>query len=183
MPQSDLAVALAGGAIGAAITAVGSQLVRIRAAWSEVALHDQQAADANESLVIWVDDATQNLVREIRDVNDDHGSRGTLASSLHIGDVAFRKAGALHRYRDQRNLTRLFLVGLKAQEGVYHSVIRRLRGRQEGLALTADHDVEPFLVRWREPARLDAETEARVFDRTKRTLEDALDELSRLDLG
>lgn len=116
--MSDLGVALAGGAVGSVLTATLTQIGRIRLAWAEVALHDAEAEERNRQLVAWVDDETLKLVREMAVVTQDHNARGVLYSSLHGGDLADRKAGALHRYRDQEWRAQLFLSELQASEGL-----------------------------------------------------------------
>lgn len=183
MNSTGLGTVLLGGAVGALITIAVAQLGRIAVAWSAVTIHDDQAKDANDDLVIWVDDTTQSLQRELVEVENDWNFRGGFSSGMHAADRAARKAGALHRYRDQRSRTQLFLAGLRAHEGVYHRIIRWARGRQDGLHLTADNQVQPFLDRWRAPVELAPGITATVLDRTTRTTADAIAELPSLKLS
>lgn len=181
--MSDLGVALAGGAVGSILTATIAQIGKIRLAWAEVALHDAEAEERNRQLVAWVDDETLKLVREMALVTQDHNARGTLYSSLHGGDLADRKAGALHRYRDQEWRAQLFLSELQASEGSWHLLARMLRRRR--LPKVARAEVEPFLDRWRAPVTRHSpqgSDAARVLDRTTRTTGHALAELPNLPL-
>ena len=182
--MTDLSVALAGGAIGSALTAVLAQVGKARIAWAEVRLHDDEAREYNAQLVAWVDDETRKLVAEMSLVTNDHNSRGSLYSSIHGGDLADRKAGALHRFRDQEWRVRLELARLRATEGSWHLIIRRL-WRRPAPELTAREAVEPFLDRWREPVTrhgTQPTDAANVFDPTTRTNEQALAELPKLSL-
>jgi hypothetical protein len=177
-----MTVALAGGAIGSVITAGLTQVGRARIAWSEVTLHDHQATERNDQLVAYADDETEKLVRELSTVAQDHSARNTLQSSKCVADLAERKAGALHRYRDEEWRLRIELAALNAQEGGWHVAFRWLRRRRSGLALTARMKVEPFLERWREPIDRYGLDPVEVFDLTTRTLADAVKVLPSLPL-
>jgi hypothetical protein len=182
--MSDLTIALAGGAIGSIATTALTQAGKARAAWSEIDLHDDEASERNAQLVVWVDDRTHALVAEMNRRTDQANVNGVLHSGGHGLSVAMAKADALHEYRDEEWRTRLDLARLRASEGGWHRVWRKLRGRP-GPSLTARTEVEPFLERWREPVTrhgsgpADAVT---VSDRTRRTTNDALDELASLNL-
>jgi hypothetical protein len=182
---SDLSVALAGGAIGSAITIVAGQLARARLAWAEVEVHDEQAAECNEQLFVWVDDRTRELVIEMRDTTEQFNARGAVHSSLHANALTEAKARALHEYRDQEWRIRLRLSEIGAAEEGWHLAWRKLR-RRPTPALTATDAVEPFLARWREPVcrheSQAGDAGAPVFDRTTRTEADALGELPGLPL-
>jgi hypothetical protein len=181
--MSDLGVAVAGGAVGSVLTATLTQIGKIRLAWAEVALHDAEAEERNQQLVAWVDDETLKLVREMALVTQDHSARGVLYSSLHGGDLADCKAGALRRYRDQEWRAQLFLSELEASEGTRHLLVRMLRRRR--LPKVARAEVEPFLERWRAPVTRHSPQEpnaARVLDWTTRTTADALAALPKLPL-
>jgi len=54
--MSDLAVALAGGAVGSVLAAFVGQAGRARIAWLGVELHDAEAAERNAQLLAWTDD-------------------------------------------------------------------------------------------------------------------------------
>lgn len=181
--MSDLGVALAGGAVGSLLTAMLTQIGKIRLAWAEVALHDAEAEERNRQLVAWVDDETLKLVRDMAIITQEHAARGVLYSSLHGGDLADCKAGALHRYRDQEWRAQLFLSELQASEGTWHLLARMLRRRW--LPKVARAEVEPFLERWRAPVTrhsAQGSDAARVLDRTTRTTDDALAALPNLPL-
>jgi hypothetical protein len=180
---SDLTTAIVAGTIGAVATWVLTQSGRAQVAWQEVTLHDQQAIERNEQLIAYVIDETRKLTRELQNVAEDYNSKGTLRSSNCVGDLADRKAGALHRYRDEEWRVRLQLASLKAQEGAWHAFFRWLRGRRQRLALTARATVEPFLDKWRQPIDRYGMGPVEVFDLTTRTTEDALKELPMLPLS
>ena len=175
--------AIIGGAVGTVLGFIIGQANRLLESRSEVRLHDRQAAERNEQLQIWVDDTTQHLVRDILRVTEVDNSNGILHSSIHLGNVAGLKADALHRYRDERVSAEQYIAALRDSEGLWH---RRWRARMKlpQPRLTATADVEPFLDRWREPVTVNgmADAAAHVFDRTTRTLADALDELPTLNL-
>lgn len=180
--MSDLTVALAGGAIGSVATVVLAQVGKIQLAWSEVALHDDQARELNAQLVAYVTDETRKLARELLTVAEDFNSRNTLHSSIAGGALAERKEGALHRYRDQEWRARLQLAALQASEGRWHNWFRMTRGRRGGLELTARQEVEPFLAEWRKPITRHGTGPVEVFDLTTQTTEDALTNLASLKL-
>jgi hypothetical protein len=179
---SDLTVALAGGAIGSVLTAGLTQIGRAQVAWQEVVLHDQQATERNDQLVAWVIDETWKLARELKNVADDYNSRRVLQSSACVAGLAERKEGALHRYRDEEWRVRIDLAALKAQEGTWHVLFRWVRRGRDGLAFSARQKVEPVLERWREPIDRYGMGPVLVFDLTMRATQDALAELSSLDL-
>jgi hypothetical protein len=182
--MSGLVTALAGGAVGSLIVLASSQIGKVLAARGEVRLHDLEARERNQQLVIWVDDETQKLVREMAGVKEHFSAGGAFASGHHRGDLADRKAGALHRYRDQEGKARIDLARLRASEGPWHR-FWRWRWHSHTPALTVAKDVAPFLDRWREPVTSAGTTSsdvALVFDRTKRTTKDARKELPSLPL-
>ena len=181
--MSDLAIALIGGAIGSVATAGLTQLGRARVAWHDVALHELEAAERNAQLIVWVDDRTRQLVIDMSAVSNDSASRQILGSGLDLGNLKLAKEQALHEYRDEEWRARLDLFQLRAREGSWHALWRRLR-RRSAPSLTARAEVEPFLERWREPVtrHTSGSEGATVRDRTTRTIEDALAELPGLPL-
>ena len=181
--MSDAGTAFAGGAVGAVVAWFLAQAGRAQVAWLEVTLHDEQAVERNDQLVAYVLDETRKLVRELNDVAEDHNSRNSLYSSKCVSDMADRKSGALHRYRDEEWRVKLALADLKALEGTWHLIFRWLRRRRTGLALTARKAVEPFLERWREPVDRYGMGPVEVFDLTTSTTEEALKELPSLALS
>jgi hypothetical protein len=62
-------------------------------------------------------DETRKLVRELNDVAFDHSSPNSLYSSEFVSDMADRKSGAVHRYRDEEWRVKIALADLKALEG------------------------------------------------------------------
>jgi hypothetical protein len=62
--SEELLIGLAGGAIGAVLTAIFTEGGRAWIAWGEVALHDEEAKESNAQLVVWVDDRTRELLAE-----------------------------------------------------------------------------------------------------------------------
>lgn len=182
--SSDLVVGLAGGAIGALLTAGFAEAGRAWVAWGEVTLHDEEAEERNRRLKIWVDDRTRALVQEMNRRTTELSSQGQLYGGPHGTAVAGAKADALHEYRDEAEGAKIDLARLRAKEGAWHSFWRVLR-RCPAPRLTAEVEVEPFLERWREPvSRHGNEAEPVVpLDRTSRTFEEALDELPRLNLN
>jgi hypothetical protein len=179
--SSDLLIGLAGGAIGAVVAGVFVQAGRAWLAWGEVTLHDFEASERNRRLRIWVDDRTRELAQEISDISNRLASDGLLYSGAHGAAVAGAKAKALHQYRDEEEATAINLMALRASEGAWHFLWRVLR-RRGAPTLTANAEVEPFLDRWREPVARHGNDAVTPLDRTRRTFDDALAELPRLDL-
>ena len=181
--STELAIGLAGGAIGALLTAFFAQAARAWLAWGEVTLHDFEAEERNRRLRIWVDDRTRELVEEAQGITNQCASEGRLYSGAHGRTVAAAKARALHQYRDEAERASIDLMALRAEEGAWHSLWRVLR-RRAAPNLSSAAEVEPFLDRWREPVSRHGEEAAPItpMDRTRRTIEDALAELPRLDL-
>lgn len=182
---SSVVVAIGSGAIGSVIGLVSAQSGRIASARSEVEEHDIKARERNEQLMIWVDDETQNLVRELHEANQAAAARNAFHSSVHRADLAARKAGALHRYRDEEWQARFDISALVFLEGFWHKVWRTVL-RRPAPTLSAADAVTPFLARWREPITTGGQpgdVPAPVFDRTTRTQQDALQELPGLPLA
>jgi hypothetical protein len=179
---SGLTTALSGGAIGAGLIFGGTQYGRMQLAWVEVTLHDQVAHERNEQLVGFVVDETQELVEGLKLITEEFNSRGQLASSLCGAALAKRKSDALQRYHDHEWHARLDLARLKAAEGSWHFLFRRVRHRRNGLDLTARGTVEPFLARWREPIARHGLEPVAIFDPTTRSTADALAALPGLEL-
>jgi hypothetical protein len=178
-----LVVGLAGGAIGAIAAGAFAQAGRSWLAWGEVTLHDYEAAERNRRLRIWVDDRTREVVQEISGISNQLASQGQLYSGAHGTAVAVAKARALHQFRDEAEAARIDLMELRAKEGAWHSLWRVLRRRPDP-SLTAAAEVEPFLNRWREPVSRHGDDANPIapLDRTRRSFDDALAELPRLDL-
>jgi hypothetical protein len=183
---ADLGVALAGGAVGAVIAGASAQAARARAAWSDVSLHDEEARERNAQLAAWVDDRTQNLVREMARRTGEFNSKGLLYSGGHGVALASAKADALHEYRDEEWRTRLDLARLRATEGPWHRWWRWLRRREAPRLTTDTHaEIEWFLGRWREAVTRHGSAPADAvvpFDRTQRTTAEAIAELPTLKL-
>lgn len=176
--MSDLTIALAGGAIGAVATALLGQAAAAAAAWGTVTANDAGAANLNQQLEAWTEDRTRKLRQQMDGTTNDMAGRGLLSSSAHGSALAEAKANALHEYRDEEWRVSLALEQLAATEGPWHRFWRLVRRRRPGLALTAAERVAPFLDRWREPVTRHAkDMEATVYDRTRRTRDDALREL------
>src|SRR5215217_5107798 len=97
--ESDLQVALAGGAIGALLAGVGFLLLRFSAVPGDVDRHDRRAKALDEDLEFWVADDHRKLRQELSGIVNDHSSRGLLYSGILLAAVAEAKTRALHRYR------------------------------------------------------------------------------------
>lgn len=184
--SNELLIGLAGGAIGALLAGLLAQAGRAWAAWGEVSLHDEEAAERNARLVVWVDDRTRTLLIELSRRSNELVASGLLYSSTHGGELAHIKAQALHDYRDELAGARIDLSRLRVREGAWHWLWRKLR-RNSTPRLTADTlgNIEPFLERWREPVtrHMSGTGEgAPPLDRTKRTTAEALAELPSLKL-
>ena len=182
--SNNLLIGLAGGAIGAVVAAGFAQTGRAWLAWGEVTLHDQEALDRNRRLQIWVDDRSRELVRELNQCTNRFASEGQLYSGVHGVAAANAKAQALHEYRDESERAAIDLARLRAMEGAWHELWRKLR-RRPAPTLVAAATVEPFLARWREPVSRHGDEANPIvpFDRTRRTFEDALAELPELNLN
>lgn len=173
MQSGNLGIALAGGAIGASITAVLALLSRAAVAWREVPAFDSESEERNSQLAIWVDDRTRDLAREMELITETHIQRNTFRSSMHAAALAEAKAGALHEFRDELARARIDLARLRAKEGPFHA-LRRMRGAAApAITPMTLEAVEPFLDRWREPVTSHGLDPAAPLDRTRRTPDDA----------
>lgn len=183
--MSDLGIALAGGAVGAVVAFAFGQIGRATLAWHEIDVTDEEAFEINAQLLIWVDDETLELVREMKRRTLDANSKGQMWSGYHGATLADAKAAALHRYRDREEAAMLALAQLRARETGWHAFWRRCR-RRPAPAFTARAALLPFLDRWREPVtrHLSQPNEPGIepLDRTRRTVADALGELDDLSL-
>jgi hypothetical protein len=112
--MSDLAIALAGGAVGALLAAVFAQAGRAWAAGSEVTLHDDEAAERNRRPTVWTDDRTRALEVEAKRLTSECNSRGQSYSGHHGAVVANAKAKALQQYRDEEERAKIDLAGVRA---------------------------------------------------------------------
>lgn len=159
------------------------ELGKFRAARTEITIHDDDARERNDQLVIWVDDETQGLVVRLQAIKEDFSSRGVLMSSLHDAARMQAKADALHRYRDEASRARLDIAALRAREGRWHRFWRKRLG-SPAPRLTADAAVQPFLDRWREPMKstMAGVRDIAPLDRTTRTLDEGLRQLPDLPL-
>jgi hypothetical protein len=182
--SDELLVGLAGGAIGAVLTAILGQAGRAWLAWGEVTLHDQEASDRNRRLRVWVDDRTRLLVQRMRAHTTHLAAEGQLYSGAHGRAVAEEKAKALHEFRDEVEQANIDLARLRTKEGAWHSWWRTVR-RRPVPAVTAAAEVEPFIERWREPVTRHGDSTNPIvpLDRTRRTFQDALAELPSLELN
>jgi hypothetical protein len=180
--MSALITAISGGAVGAGLFLGGTGFGRMQVAREQVTLHDQVAQERNEQLVVFVIDETQELVEALRLISDEFRARGELTSSSCGAALATRKSDSLHRYRHEEWRAGLDLARLKAREGSWHLLVRRVRRRRNGLDLTARDTVEPFLARWREPISRHGLEPVAIIDPTTRTSADALATLPGLEL-
>jgi hypothetical protein len=176
-----LLIGLAGGAIGAVLTAVFALLARAWIARGEVSLHDEEAEGRNAQLVAWVDDRTRELLQTMAGSTNSLAGQGQLKSGAHGRQLAEAKADALHEFREEHWRARIDLAAVRAKEGGW--ALWRFWRRSRAPRLTEDtlQTVENFLERWREPVTRHG-GEVSVYDRTRRTTEDALAELPSLRL-
>lgn len=181
--MADVLVALGAGAIGSLITLGATGVGKFLAARTEVLIHDDDARERNEQLVIWVDDETQKLVRQLASIQEEFNARNLLTSSLHDQARVQAKADALHRYRDEESRARLDVAALRAREGYSHRFWRKHLD-SPAPRLTADEKVQPFLDRWRRAIKSSMQDSPDItpLDRTTRTLDDALEQLPDLRL-
>ena len=149
--SDELLIGLAGGAIGAALAVVFGQLGRAWIAWREVTLHDEDAAEQNAQLILWVDDRTRDVVRDMDRVTNSLDS-GQVYSGSHGSQAASVKEDALHEYRDERARVSMSLGTLRARESGWHAWWRFWRrSKPPQLRVDTLEVVEVFLERWREP--------------------------------
>lgn len=179
--SDELLIGLAGGAVGAVLAVVFGQVGRAWVAWREVTLHDEDSAEQNAQLILWVDDRTRDLARDMNRVTNSLDS-GQVHSGSHGSQAASEKEDALHEYRDQRARVSMALGALRARESGWHAWWRFWR-RSKPPHFTEEtlQTVEAFLERWREPVTRHG-GEAEVYDRTRRTTDQALADLPGLKL-
>lgn len=167
----DLVIALAGGAIGAVLAAIGFAVLRLSAVPGEVARHDRRARALDEDLERWVADDHRKLRQELDRTVNDYSGRGLLYSGALIGALAHVKSSALQRYTDRHAETVRAFDDLLAAESGPHEMWRRAR-RRGPLALRSPGRVEPVIDEWRTDVRRFGMDAAEVYDPTRWTTED-----------
>jgi hypothetical protein len=173
----DLLLALAGGAVGAVLAAVGFVLVRLSAVPGDVARHDRRAQALNEDLERWVADDHRALRAELGRLSGECNARGLLYSGHHLAVRSDAKTRALQRYRNRLSESERALADLDAEEGWPHALWRSVR-RRPTLALHAPERIKPVIDDWRARVKVAGmEDEAAIVDPTRRTTADLLQEV------
>ena len=174
--MSGAATALAGGAVGSAITLVAGLFVRASAVPREVVADDRMAAERDADLEQWVSDETLALRRRLHAVRGELNADGLLSSSEYPHRIGLAKERSLHAYRDQQRQEERDVARIFDREGWLHGGWRKLR-RRPRYELRAPVRVEHALDVWRLPATryLKPGGEAHpIEDPTARTLEQTL---------
>jgi hypothetical protein len=103
--ETDLLIALAGGAVGAVLTAALAFGAHVVAVPDEVQQHDREVAERTEDLETWVADRDRALRRQLTEVtNDMNKPDRNLWSGAHGVALAATKERALHEYRTRSEL-------------------------------------------------------------------------------
>lgn len=171
--NSDLVIALAGGAIGAVLAAIGFLALRLSTVPGDVGRHDRRTAALDEDLERWVADDHRKLRQELSRIVNDYAGRGLLYSGALMSALAGAKTRALQRYRDRRAESERAFADLLAEESWPHTVWRALT-RQVALTLRAPDRVEPVIDEWRKPVKRFGMGPVAVYDPTRWTTEDLL---------
>jgi hypothetical protein len=138
MGVSDLVAALAGGAIGSALT----MLARVGNAPAEVDHHDRRIRDIDADLERFVADEHTRLVFEAVEL------RGATAAGLKTPlDTAFAVDRAIHKYRDEETRCVREVRDIYAIEGAAHWIWRRVRDRP-GVTLATPDRAHALVDRW-----------------------------------
>jgi hypothetical protein len=171
--NDDLLIALAGGAIGAALAAIGFIALRLSAVPGDVDRHDRRARALDQDLERWVADDHRQLRADMAGVADEHNSRNVFYSGFHLAARGEVKTQALQRYRDRLAETTRAFDDLVGEESWAHDLWRNLR-RREPLALQAPGRVEAVIDEWRRDAVVPSIGSAQVYDPTRWTTDDLL---------
>jgi hypothetical protein len=174
----DLLIALAGGTVGAVVTALIGLWRRFRTIPGEVDKHDRLIKERDEDLAQWVADDHLRLRRELQGITTRLASQGHLYSGAHGRALEHAKELALHGYRDQERQAERFVAEIEAGEGALHARHRE-REHKPFPSLTTPDAAQPVLDRWRDslwmhPPGVQA---TEVQDPTRRTLEQTVEQL------
>ena len=171
--DSELLVALAGGAIGAFLAGLGIALLRLSAVPSDADRHDRRARALDEDLEAWVADDHRELRQAIGGILNDYAARNLLYSGARLAAIAEAKTSTLQRYRDWRAATERAFADLGAEESWMHAIWRVL-SRRGKLALRSFDRVEPVIDEWRTDVKRFGMGSARVYDPTRWSTDDLL---------
>jgi hypothetical protein len=171
--DSDLLVALAGGAIGAVLAGIGFLAIRLSAVPSDVARHDRRVKALDEDLERWVADDHRKLRQELEGIINDHAARNVLYSGFLLRALAEAKTAALQRYRDRRAETERAFNDLVAEESWAHGLWRTITPRRKP-RLRSPERVEPVIDDWRSDVRRYGMGPVSVYDATTWTTDDLL---------
>jgi hypothetical protein len=140
---------LAAGAIGSLITLVVAFAARLTAIPREVRSHDRRVRERDTSLASWVGDRDVWLRRELRQTRNELAKDNLLDSGEYAYQVGLTKERALHEWRDEARQAQSEVDAIYEDEGVLHSVWRRLASAR--LSLQTPANAEPVLNAWRSP--------------------------------
>jgi hypothetical protein len=165
-------IALAGGAVGSALTAALAFGARLLAARREIEATDRFVADRDEDLASWVADRSLALERELAAKTEALNKENLFYSGTHGTALALIKERALHEYRDQERQAERDVALARERETWLHAFWRRLCGRPFP-KLTAPQRAQPVLDAWRSSVVRHGASPIEVVDPTRRTLRDA----------
>lgn len=175
---SDFYIALAGGSVGALLTAAVGLGGRVAAVPAEIEQNDLDAASRNEDLETWVADRHHSLTAERRGIRNRMAAEGQGNSGALGNALAFPKEKALHEYRDEERRARREIEAIAGRENWLHARWRARSGNPRP-SLTAADRAHPVLQSWRslvfEPPGGPA---TEVADATKRTLDETVNSLT-----
>lgn len=176
--SSDFYIALAGGSVGALLTAAIGFGGRLTAVPAEIKQNDLDAASRNEDLETWVADRHFSLIAERRGIRNRMAAEGQGTTGALGNALAYPKQMALHEYRDEERRVRREIEAIAGRENWLHSVWRKRTGNPRP-SLTAADRAHPVLQSWRslvfEPPGGPATP---VADATKRTLDETIEGLT-----
>jgi hypothetical protein len=180
--RSDFLIALAGGAVGTALTFLAGAGARVRAIPGECRAHERAVRERDEDLEQWVTDEHVRLKRELKEIRAALSARNIFYSGQHTLEVSLAKERALQAYRDQERQATRDVAAVREREGWLHATSRSLSFRAErSLELRAPERVAPVLDAWRLPATRHLqpnETPFPINDPTRRTISDTLIEVA-----
>lgn len=181
MDEGQLIAAVIGGTVGSALTALATVPGQVRE-------HDRLIGEYDEDLAQWVADEVVRLKAELRKTTNEYAARpegqGTqLYSGAHARALARVKEDFLQLYRDQERGAERRRADLRDREGGRHALWRLTTRRGALPELETPAKAEPVIDSWRADATVEGLEPAPVDDPTRRTLEQAVGELSGAELS
>lgn len=174
-------IALAGGAIGVALTGLTLGIVKLLRVPSQLRRHDFEARILNEDLELWAIDTYREVQREMRRI-ENTPKPGWIYTGAYGNARSYVKTDALHKWRDRLHVAEREMIEIEARENFFHRLERRLKGRGDALRLRAAEAVEPIIEEFRQPVTKHGTPSIQPFDPTRVKLSDVIAHIREIPL-